>query len=139
MESSSLVTLDWDSANKKISIADFPLKSLEKVLNTILPDESLGKINDWEFVDDIEILEKFKLGRFASTVLYAITDISYSKNIGIFEIQIQEFEKFITSYCKEFGECFFNGDVIFILPHDNAVFLFHHDGELFSYNLPLKR
>jgi len=140
MENLGLVTLDWDSASEKVSFAEFPLKGLERVLNTILPDERLGKIDDWEYMDDTEILKKLELDRFASNVIYAITDISYVKNVGVFEIQLQDFKKFTTMYFNEYRECFFSGcDVILILPHDNAIFFVHHSVELFFYRLPLSR
>jgi len=136
MKDLRLDALKWDSAEEMFHNIPAPLKNIGKFLDSFPPDKLLCRIEDWENLSDASILKRIRLDKFTSSTLYAITDISYIKDEGLFVVEPENIKNFISIYSKKYRECFFNGDVIFILPRENMIIYFHHCGELLLFSLP---
>ncbi len=58
-----------------------------------------------------------------------VSDASYfSKQYGPFLMSASDVADFVKSHHGACGECFFDGDVIFLRPSVRQICLFHHEG-----------
>lgn len=118
----------------------FKLEELEKITATDSPYIHSKEIVDWESLSDEELFGKviFEGSRCfdMSGGIFAVTDISYLKKEGAFFFDCEKSSEFFRDYFQRFGECFFNGDVCFILPEVNKLILFQHNGFILFYETP---
>jgi hypothetical protein len=84
--------------------------------------------NRWEELDDLEILQFLADLRHFEGKLLIVTDVSYGKKFGPFEIDAVCIQSFVKQYKVDFGECFFNGDVLIVSLDLKLVWIFHHEG-----------
>ena len=139
MEDNYYKTIKWDDADKIMkNLVGCPIKQLPEIVSKQFSSlKSLYTIANWENKSDIEIINIIQNTIYLSNSIYIITDISYINNVGIFNLEMKDINRFIRIYFSLYSECLFNGDVFFISITNKNILMFQHDGKLISYNLPL--
>ena len=87
-----------------------------------------SKVEDWELLDDIDILNIFTSGKKPDGELYVANELFYKDGYGAFSIHHLNLPEFILCHLSSFGQCFFNGDVIILQRDKSIVWVFNHDG-----------
>lgn len=140
MENGKWETISWEDAdNYLFNCLGFKVCKLSDI--EAFPSNvfyTYCKIDGWEEKSDFDILMEIGVPIDTSVILYAITDVSYARNIGLFKINPSDIMDFWDCYYHAFNECFFNGDTILILPDEKKLFYFQHDGYTMKVNLPLR-
>jgi len=110
---------------------------LGRVLSEATPDaivDLIGDVNwlrcdEWESLGDLELARTTGLLDIAlSGPLLLITEASFAPDRGGFIVPASRLANFVAEHLKEYGECFFNGDVIVAELQGRKVWLFHHEG-----------
>lgn len=95
------------------------------------------QLDGWLEMDDLAILKTLAGNAVPSGSLLIATDLSYSDGLGVFEVDARQLDAFVSSYLSNFGECFFNGDVIICSTSQKAFWMFHHEGATLTWVAPI--
>jgi len=113
----------------------FDFRALEDIVTAL---DSIGRkvnwnrLDNWEDLDDIDILHQVLNLHVIDDEVFVITEASYNESAGPFRLQPHELESFTINHLDKYGECFFNGDVAIINLKTKSVWAFHHEG-VFAY------
>ena len=91
------------------------------------------ELKDWMEMNDREIFSDLVRGNPPVNEMYGISDVSYRDDVGAFKFLGSEIDQFFGLYFEKFGECFFNGDVIFFVPKERRLWIFHHEGSIYEW------
>lgn len=84
----------------------------------------------WESKTDVDVAKSvglYEVGLGGSLVV--VTEASFMKSRGAFKMEASELPAFVAQHLAQYGECFFNGDVIVAELGGNRLWLFHHEGQ----------
>lgn len=93
-------------------------------------------INEWEGMSDCEIFERIDHVKCQTGHVLVISDASYVKRRGAFSVNPGKLCEFVDAHLNLFGECLFNGDVLFICADQGVIFAFHHEGVWARFDVP---
>ncbi|MCE5285667.1 MAG: hypothetical protein LLG02_07455 [Pelosinus sp.] len=86
------------------------------------------ELHQWEKIEESEIFDILSKLRSFSGTLLVITDVSYRSNFGPFEIDANNFQRFIDEHYRNFGEPFLDTDIIIVSIEFKLAWVIHHEG-----------
>jgi hypothetical protein len=92
-------------------------------------------LNDYEDLNDDEILNSLEHLREFEGTLYIVTDASYQKELGPFQVESANIKSFVSNHIENFGERFLETDVLIINFELKLAWIFHHEGVYALVNL----
>jgi hypothetical protein len=94
-----------------------------------LQEPAWAEIPGWEHRDDLDIAGAIGLldGPIPGEVLI-VTEASFITAHGAFVVPGAGVRALVASHLLNYGECFFNGDVVAVALDSKEVWLFHHEG-----------
>jgi hypothetical protein len=139
MHINNYAIISWEKF-KKILLKQFDINfnNIDSILehDAIYTNEiKWHELKDWENIDDIDILTYFEKLKSFRGMLYVVTEASYNKAFGPFELETSDLHTFALNHLDAFGESFFNGDVIILSIDIKSVWIFHHEGVYSVINL----
>jgi len=109
-------------SNENISsLSDF-IKRLEK------QEVQWHKVEEWESLDDVEILELLVNVVAPIGMLSVVCESSHNVGGAAYRLNSVDLMEFVSTHIAVFGECFFNGDVLITSPTQKLIWFFHHEG-----------
>ncbi|MBI0552776.1 hypothetical protein [Pectobacterium parmentieri] len=138
MEAFDFKTINWDESNKLLD----DIIGIHAVELATLSHSNINKpayclrIDNWQDLYDIDVY-KIICNEISSEKIYIISDLSYSKNIGVFCINNKNIEEFILAYNEVYDEFIFEDDAFLIFPDENIMIIYQHEGYYMLYTLPL--
>lgn len=99
------------------------LKALEG-----LADVRWARIDDWEEMSDLSILDNLLQFDLIAGEVYVIDEASYRDDRGAFRMESDQLRDFAEDHLKLFGQSLFNGDTFFFCPKNGRMTVFHHEG-----------
>lgn len=85
-------------------------------------------LEDHEDLEDIDILNCLANLRTFEGILCVVTDASYQKNLGPFQVKSEDISSFVINHWNNFGERFLETDVLIINFQLKLAWIFHHEG-----------
>lgn len=87
------------------------------------------RVENYEDLEDVELLDYLNEKRKFEGELYVITDeSSYMKNLGPFKVNSMYIKDFIKDYYKSFGHHLINTDLMILNLQLKLVWIFQHEG-----------
>lgn len=99
------------------------LKVLEGLANV-----RWSRIDDWEEMSDLSILESLVQFDSIAGEVCVIDEASYRDDRGAFRMEPDQLRDFAENHLKLFGQSLFNGDAFFFCPKNGRMTVFHHEG-----------
>ncbi|BET97602.1 hypothetical protein [Xenorhabdus taiwanensis] len=96
----------------------------------------LKKIENWNGMDDSEILKVINLKEYICSNIFIINEGYYIKD-EVYLMDLNNLDDFVENYFKLNSGCFFDGDTFFISPLNKTLIEFQHDGYVFLHKLPI--
>lgn len=92
-------------------------------------------LHRWKVFKESELFDTLsKLRPFKGTLLI-ITDASYRNNLGPFEVEANNIQRFIEEHNKNLGEPFLDTDIIIVSIELKLAWVIHHEGVYALINL----
>ncbi|MBC8952336.1 hypothetical protein [Xenorhabdus sp. PB62.4] len=98
--------------------------------------EFLSKIDNWDKMEDSEILDLINFRKYLSGDIFIINEDSYTKD-HVYLMDANHIDDFVGNYLKLNSSCFFDGDTFFISSSNKIMIEFQHDGYVFLHKLPI--
>lgn len=98
--------------------------------------EFLSKIDNWDRMEDSEILGLINFRKYLSGDIFIVNEDSYTKD-HIYLMDVNHIDEFVGNYLKSNSSCFFDGDTFFISSSNKIMIEFQHDGYVFLHKLPI--
>lgn len=92
-------------------------------------------LDDYEDLNDEEILSSLESLREFEGTLHVVTDASYQKRFGPFQVESTNIKSFVINHMKNFGERFLETDILIINSKLKLAWIFHHEGVYALINL----
>lgn len=122
--------IDWDVM---ISLVKKHLnRNITKKSSTSRYFEKEGAIwirsEEYQHLEDIDILSCLEELRKFEGDLYIITDVSYKEDLGPFKVKSTDIYEFIENYWNNFGEYLLYVDLLILNFELKLAWIFHHGG-----------
>ena len=128
--------INWDDAGKTLhNIIGVHVKDLAELSHSNNKPQYCLKIDNWYDLYDLDIYRKI-CANLSSKKKYIISDLSYSKDMGVFCIE-DNIEPFISFYNSAYHEFIFEDDAFLIFPDEKKMIVYQHEGYYMLYTLPL--
>lgn len=139
MECPDFQTITWDESHNRLktTLGCHPIDLAKLSYSGNNVTEYCHQIAEWQELYDIELLNIILPNHYIVDSVYVVSDISFIRDIGVFNLTSQNIHGFVNGYFEQYGECLFDGDVFLILPEDKKMVVFQHDGYHMAYSLPL--
>lgn len=118
--------IKWDSF-KDIVKQSFGINFV-KVDDFFKSDIVWNKFEGWEDATDIDIISALSILKPFVGELLIVTDASYKSNLSPFCVKAEVLMEFANKHSENFGEQFYDTDVLIINPKKRLVWIFHHEG-----------
>jgi hypothetical protein len=82
----------------------------------------------WEYAPDEDVFLKLTETAFPVGRVFVISDTSYNKDVGAFDIDCERLEELVAQHRTLFGDRFFDTDLIMLDQSRCSAWIFHHEG-----------